>query len=152
MRAKVSSAGLVMLVAALMATGCATLSHGVSQNIIVKSEPSGARVFSDGKALGVTPVMLNVWRGDRNVVLRFELDGFETKEMRLARDMSALVGADVALTVGPAMSDEPAGADRAKASAVMLAGTLGVDLLTGGAYKFPNVITAMLKRSPTETR
>lgn len=90
-----------VLACALLPAGCATVSHGVHQNVIIKSDPPGARVLVKDKELGVTPFVANFWRGDNGIVLRFELDGFETQELKLKRGPSAMLAADVAVSANP---------------------------------------------------
>ena len=152
MRSALRRAALAVLGAAAVfcATGCATMAHGTRQNVIVKSDPPGAQVYVGGKTLGVTPLVADLWRGDRHVVLRFELDGFETQELRLTRDASAMVVADFAVALNPLKMQGMDNADAATylgSSAAALGIMLGPDLLTGGGYKFPNVVTVTLKRT-----
>lgn len=52
------------LCAALLGTGCATITHGPSQEVAFESEPSGAVVLVDGIPLGQTPTELSLRRGN----------------------------------------------------------------------------------------
>lgn len=147
---RLARAAYVILGAIAVSAGCATMAHGTRQNVIVKSDPPGARVYVGEKALGMTPLVADFWRGDGKLVLRFELDGYETQEVPLKRGASAMVAADFAIALNPLKMQ---GMDHADAgsylgsSAVGLGMTLGPDLLTGGAWKFPNVVSVALKRS-----
>ncbi len=50
--------GLLFAMSSLFAS--ATLFHGTTQTITVDSDPSGARVYVDGRLMGSTPVVLNL--------------------------------------------------------------------------------------------
>lgn len=52
------------LCAALLGTGCATVTHGPSQKVAFESEPSGAVVLVDGVPLGQTPTEISLRRGN----------------------------------------------------------------------------------------
>lgn len=71
------------------ATSCmvmALLGGCVERTMAIKSDPSGADVFVDGKSVGTTPVDVPfVWYGTREIVV--EKDGFETA--RAVEDVSA---------------------------------------------------------------
>lgn len=70
--------------AQLLYPGCATLTSGVTQDVRVKSRPKGARVFLNGKPIGVTPVTAVVSRWGWHRV-RIEMPGFEPYEVRLEK-------------------------------------------------------------------
>ena len=101
-----------------------------------------------GKFLGVTPTVVNLRRRDANVVLLFEKEGFHPEEVRLKRSISGWVAVDVLVGVNPMMIQ---GLDSASqypgTAAAALAQTLGVDFLTGAAYKLPPLVRAVLRPS-----
>jgi hypothetical protein len=68
------------LVVAALVSGCA-------HQIVVNSEPPGARIWVDGKDVGTAPVVIErttVTQG--NMTLRAQLDSFETTERVVAQD------------------------------------------------------------------
>jgi hypothetical protein len=134
--------------AALLAcsTACATFAHGTRQEVALSSDPLGARVTMGGQFVGTTPAVVNLRRRDANIVLLFEKEGFHPEEVRLKRSISGWVAVDVLVGVNPMMiqgldstSQYPGAAARG------LATTLGVDFLTGAAYKLPPVVRAVLR-------
>ena len=80
-------AGLALPAAQLLYPGCATMLNGPTQNVRVKSQPRGARVFVDGKDVGSTPltVKLSRWGFHR---VRVELDGYEPYEVPLRKTVN----------------------------------------------------------------
>ena len=70
--------------------GCATVTGGVTQQVRVKSKPAGARVFLNGKQLGVTPVTAVVSRWGWHKI-RIELAGYEPYEVRLEKKFNDTV-------------------------------------------------------------
>ncbi len=47
---------IMLALALLSASGCATVLHGTRQRIAVESTPPGAQVYIDGQAMGDTPL------------------------------------------------------------------------------------------------
>jgi len=43
---------IVLLMASVVISGCASIIHGTTQNISISSNPSGAKVQADGNELG----------------------------------------------------------------------------------------------------
>ena len=141
---------MVALSALMLLTGCATVAHGVRQEVVVTSEPPGAAAFVNDVPVGMTPVRVSLRRWERNVVVRFEKDGFATERVPLKRSVSGWVALN-GIVLNPmamqGMSSSQADAWPAQA-AVALAFMLGADFVTGGAYKFPKVVRARLEPSP----
>ena len=137
--------GLIVGVAAV--GGCASLHHGGgAQRTTVASDPPGARLFINGRPAGITPVDVALRRRDRDVVLRFEKDGYDTTEMPLDRSLSAWLWGNVAwLSAGMSLTEGNYDTwDDVHDLAWGSATTFGVDLLTGAAFKFPRQVTATL--------
>ena len=106
----------------------------------------GARLFVNGRPAGITPVDVALCRRDRDVVLRFEKDGYDTTEMPLDRSLSAWLWGNVAwLTAGMSLTEGNYDTwDDVHALAWGSAFTFGVDLLTGAAFKFPREVITKL--------
>ena len=138
---------LIAVVAAAAGCGCASLHHGGgAQRTTIASDPPGARLFVNGRPAGITPVDVALRRRDRDVVLRFEKDGYDTTEMPLDRSLSAWLWGNVAwLTAGMSLTEGNYDTwDDVHALAWGSAFTFGVDLLTGAAFKFPREVTTKL--------
>src|SRR5262245_9654759 len=134
----------------LTATGCATVAHGLNQDLSIRSDPPGARISINGKASGETPAIVTV-RRRRGVLLRLEKKNFEPLEMRIPRKPSAWLWVDAAICFNPFAAQ---GLDRASQWPALvgtcLAELVGLDLLLGGAYKFRKVPTINLTMRPSE--
>jgi hypothetical protein len=133
-----------------LTTGCATLANGVRQEAIITSEPLGAAAFVNDVPVGITPVRVSLKRSERNVVVRFEKNGFATQRIALKRTVSgwvALNGIVLNPYAGQGMTKEQADAWTIQAPLV-LGVLLGADFATGGAYKFPKVVRAVLEGLP----
>ena len=138
---------LIAVAAAAAGCGCASLHHGGgAQRTTIASDPPGARLFVNGRPAGITPVDVALRRRDRDVVLRFEKDGYDTTEMPLDRSLSAWLWGNVAwLTAGMSLTEGNYDTwDDVHALAWGSATTFGVDLLTGAAFKFPREVTTKL--------
>ena len=68
----VAAAALTCL---LNLTGCATIVHGTSQTVEVRSAPHGANVTVDGRDVGMTPLKTEFKRGVPHTV-RVSKDGY----------------------------------------------------------------------------
>lgn len=68
--------GLVVIAVVVSQTGCASIITGTSQNIMVNSDPSGAKVITDTGLTVVTPATIRLPKG-RAVVLTAQKDGYE---------------------------------------------------------------------------
>ena len=114
-----------LLTIILLVVGCATIMQGTSQGISVNSNPSGARIVVMGMDQGVTPAVVKVSRGDTNVIIKIQKDGYAPVEIALSRSVSGWVWGNIAF-----------------------GGVIGlvVDFATGGVYKLnPEVINAELR-------
>lgn len=131
-RATLGFRRVLLATAALAGSGCATLVQGRAQGIAVTSEPSGAEVFVGSDLVGVTPASFILARKRSEVVLHIRKEGYVPATVELRKRPSPWLAGDLAYgwfagsSFGGASS-----AEAAKAAAV----TLGIDLLTGAAYK-----------------
>ena len=141
-----------VLIAVVAASGgCASLHHGGgAQQTTVASDPSGARLFVNGRPAGITPADVALRRRDHDVVLRFEKDGYDTTEVSLDRSLSAWLWGNVAwLAIGMSLTEGNYDTwDDVHDLAWGSATTVGIDLLTGAAFKFPREVTAKLGMAP----
>lgn len=117
------SGGILML-SAVMLTGCATIMHGTKQTVGINSNPSNAWVWVDGNYLGNTPIVVEMTRKDNHRVY-IELPGYQPYEAIFTKQMSGWVFGNLAFggVIG-----------------------LGVDALTGGIYVLtPEIIQAEMR-------
>jgi hypothetical protein len=68
--------GLVIIAIALSQMGCASIITGTSQNIMINSEPSGAKIITDTGLTVITPATIRLPKG-RAIVLTAQKDGYE---------------------------------------------------------------------------
>ena len=132
-RALGCAALLVMVLVSSL--GCASMHHGRTQQVIVTSEPPGARIFANDESVGVTPDVVTVNRG--GTVLRLEKSGFHSEEVRMPRRPSAWLAGSLLLA-----------APFVVAGSYWLSGsvlTLVTDLGTGAAWKFPERVGTALE-------
>lgn len=67
----------LIIVSSVLLNSCATLISGTKQNVSIKTDPSGARVFVDGKDQNViTPCNIDVKR-KKEVVYTFQKEGYK---------------------------------------------------------------------------
>ena len=99
----------VLPLAQLLYPGCATVTGGVTQQVRVKSKPAGARVFLNGKLVGVTPVTAVVSRWGWHRV-RIELLGYEPYEVKLEKSYNGNASGNLFLGGGFIVIDALTGA------------------------------------------
>lgn len=130
----------------LASTGCATVQHGVSQQIHVTSEPAGATITIESKVVGVTPAEIRLRRGDAGVIIHLDKDGFQPLDIPMKRKVSGWVAAD-AVALNPLSCQ---GLDSASACpGLILANAaifFGLDFLTGAAFTYPSTVNGVLVR------
>ncbi len=143
-RCKIS--GLLMA-AALAGSGCATLAHGRTQEISIRSVPAGARVYIGSELVGETPARVLVRRRERDAVVRIEKDGFEPAEVKLTRKASGWILGDVGWAAAQFQNQGLRSTSQAPAAAVSVAAiSIGVDVATGSAWRqSPGEVRVMLK-------
>ena len=82
-------------------------------------------------------------------MLRLEKDGFAPGEVRLRRSLSRSLLGDLVFpgVISAVAGQEARGAEIAHVFAGTLAFTLGIDFLSGTAFRFPGSVRATLARS-----
>jgi len=120
------SLGIVLALGA-----CATIMHGSGQSIDITSSPTGAKVFLDEQAQGMTPTVAKLARKQSHEV-RLELEGYEPFKTTLSRKVSGWVWGNILFggLIG-----------------------LGVDAISGGLYKLtPEQLQAEMKKAGVSFR
>lgn len=69
--------------------GCATMFSGSTDNVVINSEPSGARVTINGVYQGIAPVTVNLKR-DKDYKIILQRDGFQETSAILHRKFNAI--------------------------------------------------------------
>ncbi len=133
-----TSATPLFLIAVLLASGCASMQGGRSPVVLVESEPPGARILVGGEPVGLTPNFVELKR--RDAVITLERDGFLTEEVEVPRSVTGAVMGNVLLGAWLFRAAGP----------WVLAGTLGLDLMTGAAWKRPEQVKAALEPEPAD--
>jgi len=70
---------LILVLAALAASGCATVTRGTTEELAIQSEPTGAAVSLSTGQTGATPCSFELKR-KRDVVVTVKKEGFKPVE------------------------------------------------------------------------
>ncbi|MCR5063912.1 MAG: PEGA domain-containing protein [Treponema sp.] len=73
----------------LMLSGCATIISGSTQDLTFESNPEGAKIYLDGKLMGVTPFTVSLHR-NKYKKIRVEKEGYETFERDLNKKFNCV--------------------------------------------------------------
>ena len=133
-----SNAPPLLLIALLLTSGCASMHHGRSQVVLVESEPPGAQILVGGEPAGVTPNFVELKR--RDAVITLDRDGFLPEEIEVPRSVAAHEGVLGDVVLGGLLFR--------LAGPWALALTLGLDLVTGAAWKLRGPVRATLDPEP----
>jgi len=135
----------------LLSTGCATIAQGRTQQTAIRSQPAGARIFIDNDLVGITPARIILRRREAHLVLRLEKEGYELEDVVLKRSVSGWIYADIAWGATQFANQGLNSQSEMNRTALSLAVlTLGVDFITGSAYKLPAQVEVTLR--PLEDR
>lgn len=78
---------ILCIAAAILISGCGTLKHGTTQTLDISSSPLGAEVTVDGTEYGVTPVSVELKRGD-NHTISVSMVGYENFQIVVDKKLS----------------------------------------------------------------
>ena len=127
-----------LLICLLLVNGCASMRHGRSQVVLVESEPPGARILVAGEPAGVTPNFVELAR--RGAVITLDKDGFLPEAIPVPRSLNEEVQGEATLVALLMLTAHPLAVGLS-----LLGLTLGTDLATGAAWKFPEEVRATLE-------
>jgi hypothetical protein len=120
---------MLMVIAAMWLSGCATVTRGTKDTLIVESDPAGAEVRLSTGQTGKTPTSFKLPRGD-SLVVTVAKEGYETVMVNVN---SQVVGAGAAGMAGNVLVGGIIGA--------------GVDAFSGAMKDLkPNPVTVKLVR------
>ena len=105
---------LPVLAAALVGgTGCSTIvNHGRTAGVDVKSNPSGAEIFLDGKPTGArTPARIEIPGGSGDHAIRLEKAGYGTFERTVSKETDPWVWGNAPFAVFPIVAAAGFGVD-----------------------------------------
>lgn len=85
-------------------SGCGTIKHGTSQDLMIQSNPPGAMVMVNGKEYGETPVSVSLSRKTRHTTVTVSMPGYESFQTSLDRKLSgwSILGGPIGLLVDDA--------------------------------------------------
>lgn len=86
---------LVCLAPILLTTGCATITRGTTDTLVIESEPSGADVRLSNGMTGKTPTSFKLPRKDA-LTVKIEKAGYEPLEVNVTPQVSGAGGAGMA--------------------------------------------------------
>ena len=73
----------------LIFSGCGTICHGGSQNLMIKSDPPGAKAtLSNGYEI-TTPETVSLKRSEEQVIT-FQMDGYKKKQVMVTRSFNGV--------------------------------------------------------------
>lgn len=137
---------MVVLVAAVLASGCATMMNGTRQRVAIVSEPSGAEVMVNGATRGLTPVTVDMSRL-RPGLLQISKQGFVCEYLEIERALSWWTLGSMVMVILPVTAQGDSTNPVVNVLAA-LASTVGIDLLTGGAFKLEDTLRIELRPLP----
>ena len=82
---------ILLCVSMLVLPGCATMLSGSTQSVSFSSSPSGATVMHNGRALGQTPLQVNIDRGEGGNVT-FAMEGYSTASVPMQESVNWTTG------------------------------------------------------------
>ncbi|MBI5769360.1 MAG: PEGA domain-containing protein [Verrucomicrobia bacterium] len=80
--------------ASMLASGCASIVKGTTQEIPIASEPAGARVSVDGNPAGTTPTKAVLSR-KQNHMVTLEKEGYETENVAVTKSIGGAVAGNI---------------------------------------------------------
>lgn len=92
---------IAILATLLLSTGCiGIIVNGSSEEVTFNSSPAGAEVSIDGVFAGVTPLSVDLSRGESHTA-EISLNGYENEDFRIRKSASGgIIIADIFLTGG----------------------------------------------------
>jgi hypothetical protein len=81
---------IILLLAMVALSGCATIFTDSSDRIEFKSKPEGARVEINGVSVGRTPITATIKRNMTVPTVQLKLDGYETQQILMQNSFNAV--------------------------------------------------------------
>lgn len=81
---------VVIAIAVLMLSGCATVMDSGPDQVRVDSDPEGATIYMDGVNLGQTPTTVSLNR-ERSGMMRFEKEGYEELTIQVNKSFNGWI-------------------------------------------------------------
>jgi len=86
--------GLLIIVALVLSSGCATIIHGTTQDIAITTDPSGAELNVDGQERYKSPAKINMKRKDDHIV-EVTMDGYQKETVNIKSVVSGAVAGNI---------------------------------------------------------
>lgn len=90
---------LILLVLAMVSSGCATIFDGTSQPVSFNSSPNGARIYINGMEVGTTPLNMQVKRSKATMIL-VKKNGYEDQQLVLQTKTNTLFWGNILFFYG----------------------------------------------------
>ena len=101
---------LILFLACLYLTGCATLFKGTSEEVRFSSDPQRARIIVNGVDMGETPISFKL-ESKKTYVIEFKKEGYRSKTFNLSNHVGAgWIILDVICGLVPVIVDAATGA------------------------------------------
>lgn len=151
-----------------LATGCATVIHGVHQDVRVETNPPGATASVNGQTI-TTPGVLKLRRKEKTLEVLVEKEGYASRRVTLTRKESGLIWANMGFlpvgfyagaSIGASTSTnsfgtafEHMGTGGVVGGVTLPLAAIGLDHATGAAYKLdpPTIVLRLEPVTPPET-
>lgn len=137
----------VMLLAALAASGCATMVNGRHQEVRVVSTPPGAAVWLNGTSVGTTPTTVTMRRRGP-AQLRLEKAGYLPATTVVAKRMSGWTAVNLIYLNPLAAQGMDSVSQWAAVAFPWVGGMFALDALTGGGFTRPGAVSVVLAPEP----
>jgi hypothetical protein len=90
----------VLILGALAVSGCASITKGTDQDVVINTNPQGAKceLSREGTTLGVvdpTPGTINLDKSSENIAIKCELENYQTAQYVLESDTEAMTAGNV---------------------------------------------------------
>src|SRR4051794_38819253 len=102
-----------LAIAAILATGCATIFTGTQDTLTFDSNVPGVRLTIDGRYQGELPITFDMSRnfmGGKEFLARFEKPGYATQEFKLEREFNPMAILDISAPLTSGVIDIATGA------------------------------------------
>lgn len=97
---------VLLVVFSVQASGCATVVSGKSQDVMIRSNPTGASILIDGMTQGTTPMVASLIRKERHTIV-ISKDGYDSMTKATTRGFNwwylgnLILGGIIGLIVDP---------------------------------------------------
>ncbi len=106
---------IILLMALVVLSGCASIIQSGPDRIAVNSNPEGAKVYLDGTPVGVTPMVVQVARKSE-CIIELKKEGYETVKLDRDKVVAGWVFGNLVLGGGIGLAVDLIGSNQGKYS------------------------------------